>query len=120
MSILAEYKATQAAIKELQDKIASMESNDKLKQEKEFEAQLRELMAIHGKALRDIVDIIDPAATIPPYLLGAPKQRKAREVKTYLNPNTNETLGTKGGNNRVLKAWKAQYGSDVVESWLVK
>ncbi|EPG5989341.1 transcriptional regulator, partial [Pseudomonas aeruginosa] len=25
---------------------------------------------------------------------------------------------TKGGNHKVLKAWKEQYGSETVESWL--
>ena len=35
----------------------------------------------------------------------------------YKNPNSGEILETKGGNNRVLKAWKTQYGADVVKGW---
>ncbi|MDT8925047.1 histone-like nucleoid-structuring protein, MvaT/MvaU family [Pseudomonas taiwanensis] len=44
--------------------------------------------------------------------------RKARVVKKYKNPHSGETVETKGGNHRVLKEWKAQYGADVVEGWL--
>ena len=44
--------------------------------------------------------------------------RKPRTVKVYTNPNTGETIKTKGGNHKGLKAWKEQYGADVVESWV--
>ncbi|MDG9812333.1 transcriptional regulator, partial [Pseudomonas juntendi] len=27
-------------------------------------------------------------------------------------------IETKGGNHKLLKEWKAQYGADEVESWL--
>lgn len=46
------------------------------------------------------------------------RQRKARSVKVYHNPHNGETVETKGGNHKVLKAWKAQYGAETVESWL--
>jgi len=46
------------------------------------------------------------------------KKRRARSVKTYVNPHDGSIVETKGGNNKVLKAWKTQYGSDTVESWL--
>ncbi|HCL4185724.1 TPA: DNA binding protein, partial [Pseudomonas aeruginosa] len=49
---------------------------------------------------------------------GASSQRKARAVKVYKNPNSGEIVETKGGNHKVLKAWKAEFGNDVVESWL--
>ncbi|MBD8615396.1 MULTISPECIES: histone-like nucleoid-structuring protein, MvaT/MvaU family [Pseudomonas] len=46
------------------------------------------------------------------------KTRKARVVKTYLNPHTGEKIQTKGGNHKQLKEWKGQWGGDVVESWV--
>lgn len=36
----------------------------------------------------------------------------------YKNPESGEVVETKGGNYRTLKEWKAEYGSDTVESWL--
>jgi hypothetical protein len=41
-------------------------------------------------------------------------------VKVYKNPHTGEVVETKGGNHKTLKEWKAEYGSDTVESWLAK
>lgn len=46
------------------------------------------------------------------------KKRRARAMKVYTNPNDGSIVETKGGNNKTLKAWKAQYGSETVESWL--
>lgn len=40
-------------------------------------------------------------------------------MKVYKNPLTGEIVETKGGNHKLLKAWKAQFGAEV-ESWLVK
>lgn len=78
-------------------------------------------MGEYSKSLRDVVSLLDPAssskaskATVP-----APKgARRARTVKIYKNPNSGEVTETKGGNHKQLKLWKAEHGSDTVESWL--
>ncbi|MBN0809937.1 DNA binding protein, partial [Pseudomonas aeruginosa] len=44
--------------------------------------------------------------------------RRERALKRYKNPNNGEVVETKGGNHKVLKAWKEQYGAETVESWL--
>jgi hypothetical protein len=44
--------------------------------------------------------------------------RRARQVKVYKNPHNGEVIETKGGNHKLLKEWKAEYGSGKVESWL--
>ncbi|MCS9086840.1 transcriptional regulator, partial [Pseudomonas aeruginosa] len=33
-------------------------------------------------------------------------------------PDTGEVVETKGGNHKVLKAWKEQYGAQTVDGWL--
>lgn len=48
------------------------------------------------------------------------KRRRARVMKVYTNPHNGKIVETKGGNNKTLKAWKEQFGGDVVESWLAK
>ena len=45
---------------------------------------------------------------------------KGRNLMRYRNPFTGEVVETKGGNHKILKDWKAEYGSDTVESWLAK
>ncbi len=83
----------------------------------EFETKLRTLLNEYGYGLRQVVLILDPqavaSASNPPKAL-----RKARAVKVYKNPHSGEIVETKGGNQRTLKAWKNEYGVDVVESWL--
>ncbi|GLU37607.1 hypothetical protein Pssp01_17000 [Pseudomonas sp. NBRC 100443] len=77
------------------------------------------LMGEYGKSLRDIVAILDPsvaAVSIRGTRASQPRRRE-RVVKVYKNPNTGEVVETKGGNHKVLKAWKAEHGNDVVESW---
>ncbi|MDT4852441.1 hypothetical protein FQZ97_866740 [compost metagenome] len=45
-------------------------------------------------------------------------KRRERVVKTYKNPHTGEVVETKGGNHKVLNAWKAEFGADEVKSWI--
>lgn len=85
----------------------------------EFEEKLRALMAEYGVSLRSLISMLDPqpstSAALPAGRSGA---RKERKLKVYKHPESGEIVETKGGNNKVLKAWKAEYGSDVVEGWL--
>jgi len=117
MSIIAEYKALEAQIAEQQKRLEALKGDDKLKKEIEFENKLRALLAEYGFSLRNVVALLDPSAgksTAAP-VKGA---RRERTLKRYKNPNTGEVVETKGGNHKVLKAWKEQYGAGKVESWL--
>jgi len=71
--------------------------------------------------LKDIVSTLDPQDGFKPCrtaIAPAKAIRKARSVKIYKNPHTGEVIQTMGGNHKTLKEWKAEYGSDTVESWL--
>ncbi|ELQ8318127.1 H-NS histone [Pseudomonas aeruginosa] len=115
MSLINEYRSTEAAITELQERLAKLKNDPRLQKDIEFEEKLRQLMGEYSKSLRDIQLILDPqiGRTTEPR-----KERRERTVKVYINPNTGEQVETKGGNHKILKAWKAEHGSDVVESWL--
>ncbi|MBC3205424.1 MULTISPECIES: histone-like nucleoid-structuring protein, MvaT/MvaU family [Pseudomonas] len=41
----------------------------------------------------------------------------AKSMRRYRNPHTGEVVETRGSNHNRLKAWKEQYGTDVVTSW---
>jgi len=41
-------------------------------------------------------------------------------VKVYRNPHNGELIETKGGNHKLLKQWKQEYGAQEVESWVGK
>ncbi|AMO78649.1 MULTISPECIES: histone-like nucleoid-structuring protein MvaT [Pseudomonas] len=119
MSLINEYRATEEAIKELQERLKSLEKDDKLKKELEFEEKLRTLMGSYGKSLRDILALLDPDAKLSkaPRAAKATGSKRARKVKQYKNPHNGEVIETKGGNHKTLKEWKAKWGADTVESW---
>lgn len=120
MSLINEYRATEEAIKELQERLKNLSQDDKLQKELEFEGKLRRLMDEYQKTLRDINSLLDPDAKLgkaPRPAKAATQTKRARKVKQYKNPHTGEVIETKGGNHKTLKEWKAQWGADTVESW---
>lgn len=113
MSLIAEFRNTEADLKALQDRLDALKNDERLQRDLEFQEKLKALMAEYNKSLRNIIEIIDPSRveTTPT------AARKARVVKTYTNPHTGEVIETKGGNHKGLKVWKQEFGSDEVESW---
>lgn len=118
MSKIAEYKALEAQIAEQLAQLDALKNNSELKREIEFEEKLRSLLAHYNFSLREVIAVLDPAASRKVAVSQQSATRKARAVKRYKNPNTGEVVETKGGNHSVLKAWKAEHGNATVESWL--
>jgi hypothetical protein len=86
-------------------------------------AQLEFLQGIESQAAAlglsnaDVARFLNPSLAVSEKQAKSRKPHKPREMKVYVNPNTGATVETKGGNHKVLKAWKAEHGSDVVEGW---
>ena len=119
MSRLAEFRALEQQLAAQLAELESLKNDDGLKREIEFEEKLRNLLAEYGCNLRNVIEILDPQARSRRAEPAKPaRSRKPREVKKYKNPHTGEVVETKGGNQKTLKGWKVEYGSDVVESWL--
>ncbi|MGH8354962.1 MAG: histone-like nucleoid-structuring protein MvaT [Pseudomonas sp.] len=119
MSLINEYRATEEAIKELQERLKNLSQDNKLQTELEFEKKLRALMGEYQKSLRDIIALLDPEAKLSKApRAGKPTgSKRARKVKQYKNPHTGEVIETKGGNHKTLKEWKAKWGAEAVEGW---
>lgn len=120
MSRIAEFRAAEKALADQLAYLESLKSDAGLKQEIEFEQKLKVLMGEYSKSLSDVIAILDPVAGLDAQkgARATVPRRRARAVKIYRNPTSGEVVQTKGGNHKVLKAWKAQYGNDTVESWL--
>lgn len=120
MSKLAEFKALEAQLAAQLQQLDQLKNDGGLKREIEFEEKLRRLLAEYGFSLKNIIAILDPQARVGlANPLFAPKgQRRKRLLKVYKHPETGEVVETKGGNQKVLKAWKAKYGAKTVEGWL--
>ncbi|UXH38779.1 histone-like nucleoid-structuring protein, MvaT/MvaU family [Pseudomonas promysalinigenes] len=120
MSRLAEFRQLEQQLAAQLAELEALKGSSELQKEMEFETKLRDLLAEHGFSLRDVINILDPQASrrvaAPAAVEKAP--RRERQVKQYKNPHNGEIIETKGGNHKLLKEWKAQYGGDVVEGWL--
>lgn len=121
MSKLAEFRQLERHLAEQLAALEAMKGDKGLEQEIEFETKLRALLGEYNKSLRDVISILDPQTGRQPGKgLPAPVKstRKARSLKVYKHPDTGEVVETKGGNHKILKEWKAEYGSDTVETWV--
>jgi hypothetical protein len=122
MSKLAEFRQLEKHLAEQLQALEALKGDAGLKKEIEFETKLRALLAEYGYSLPNVINLLDPQAgrRRTPAVESKAGSRKPRQVKIYKNPNTGEVVETKGGNHKTLKEWKAEYGSDTVESWLSK
>jgi hypothetical protein len=121
MSKLAEFRQLEKHLAEQLQALEALKGDVGLKKEIEFETKLRALLAKYGYSLKDVISLLDPqAGRRAPAAQSQSGTRKPRQVKIYKNPHTGEVVETKGGNHKTLKEWKAEYGSDTVESWLTK
>jgi serine protease inhibitor ecotin len=122
MSRLAEYRKLEQQLAAQLAELEAMKDDSGLKTEMEFESKLRSLLDEYGYSLRDVINVIDPAlgGKSAPVVKAEKGTRRARVMKVYKNPHTDEVVETKGGNHKTLKAWKAEHGSEVVESWLAQ
>lgn len=122
MSRLAEFRRLEQKLAAQLAELEAMKGSSELQKEIEFETKLRDLLNKYGFNLRDIINLLDPQsgrrAAAPAAVEKAP--RRARQVKQYKNPHNGEIIETKGGNHKLLKEWKAQYGADEVEGWVAK
>ncbi|MBS7661642.1 DNA binding protein [Pseudomonas lalucatii] len=118
MSKLAEFRALEQQLAAQLAELEALKKDGGLKKEMEFEEKLRTLMSKYDKGLRDIIAILDPQTNIGKLSKQDSGVRRPRQVKRYKHPKTGEIVETKGGNHKVLKAWKEEFGADVVESWL--
>lgn len=119
MSRLAEFRRLEEQLAMQLAELEDMKSDQSLQKEIEFEEKLKALMAEYGVNLSGVINLLDPSSSVRGSSATKPaqRQRRERQVKVYKNPHTGESIETKGGNHKILKAWKEEYGSQEVESW---
>ena len=121
MSRLAEFRKLEQQLAEQLAELETLKGSSELKREIEFEEKLRALLADYGFSLGDVINLLDPAAAsrkATPAVMPLHAARKPRALKVYKNPHNGEIIETKGGNHSRLKAWKSEYGAEIVASWL--
>lgn len=117
MSKLAEFRALELKLAQQLQELEALKNDKNLKKEIEFEEKLNALMSEYGVSLRQVVNILDPEASLSVTASAKGGNRRERQLKVYKNPKSGEIVETKGGNHKVLKAWKEEFGAEEVESW---
>src|SRR5690554_4266926 len=119
MSLIQQYMQLEAQSKSIEERLEQLRGNDLFRREIEFKERLEALLKEFDKSARDAIEILDPTSALSAKQ-PASRVRRKRKLKVYKNPNTGEVVETRGGNQKTLKAWKDEFGSDTVESWLVR
>lgn len=117
MSVLASYREKEEMLRKLTEDLNRMKENPELQKELDFKEEINAVLVKYQRNANDLATIFALTPVSGRSVSGRGNRTK-RKLKIYVNPNSNETIETRGGNHRILKQWKAQYGSDTVESWL--
>ena len=118
MSKLASYREKEELMRKLQEEMRKLEEDEQLKQELTLKQEIEKLLEQHHRSVQDLVEIFGLAPADASPKASGRGNRRTRKLKVYVNPHTGARVETRGGNQKDLKAWKAQYGSDEVESWV--
>ncbi|NWN91768.1 H-NS histone [Marinobacter adhaerens] len=119
MAKLKDYYQKKQLMEQLADEISKLEEDEALKSELAFEDSIRQLMDEYNKSPKQVFQIlkaIDPSLA-PAKAESGTGTRARRPLKTYKNPHTGEVVKTRGGNHKVLNAWREKYGKEAVQSW---
>lgn len=121
MSKLNQFREIERKIAEQLEMLDKLKNDDGLKKDLEFEGMLKELISEYGMSNQAVIALLDPGYFSNPgsQSLRAEKTRKPRTVKVFIHPETGEKIETRGGNHKLLRSWKDQYGDKTVEGWLV-
>ena len=124
---LKELRAKEALLAKLKEELQALESDKELKSDLKLREEIEALLKKHKRPVSHLAVLFDlggaatakarrsrsKAAAATPV-----RKRRRRKLKVYTNPHSGEVVKTRGGNHRVLKAWKAEYGGETVESWV--
>lgn len=122
---LKELRNKEALLAKLTEELKALENDKELKSDLKLRDEIEALLKKHGRPASHLAVLFDlrPTPTrgrkrAAGKAAEAPvRKRRRRKLKIYKNPHTGEKIETRGGNHRVLKAWKAEHGPEVVESW---
>ena len=112
----------EASLAKLKKEIVLLEKSETYKKEQALIKGVTRLLAKHGKTKSDLILFLNDEAKNPKKkrIIKTKSDRKQRKLKVYKNPVTEEIIETRGGNHRVLKAWRAEYPTKNIEAWVIE
>lgn len=119
-NVIQEYEFKQQQLARLQAELTQLEQSDNYKLEKQFHDSLMALMDQYEMGAKQVLAILISHSNPAQAPRESTKQpRKPREEMTYRNPETGQTVVTKGANNKTLRSWREKYGRDTVATWRI-
>jgi len=123
MKISTKKAQLEKQMAQLEKELKRIENSAAFRKENAIKKALANLMKKHGCSKADLIALLQSEANTPAKrartAAKAKSSRKPRLLKIFKNPNTGETVETRGGNHKVLKAWKAEYKLANIDEWLV-
>ena len=121
MTISSKKAALEQQLARIEKELKSIERSAAFKKENAISRALNNLMKKHGCSKNDLISILqdDSGSPAKRSVASSSKTRKPRKLKVFKNPDTGETVETRGGNHKVLKAWKSDYNLVNINEWLV-
>ena len=123
MKISNKKAALEQQMAQIEKELKSIEKSAAFKKENAISRSLNSLMKKHGCSKNDLITLLQEGSSAPAKRVRKPatkSTRKPRMLKVYKNPTTGETVETRGGNHKVLKAWKLEYKTANIEDWVIE
>ena len=122
MKVTDKKAAIEKQIDQLSKQLKIIESSPAFKKENAIKRALATLIKKHSCTKQDLIKLLqsDEPAFLGRENKAATASRKKRKLKVFQNPKTGETVETRGGNHKILKAWKAEYGFNSLDHWLIE
>lgn len=126
---IAAYRKAELALAKQIAQFEEMKTDPELRKELDFIAKVDQFLKDNDMSRTKLHQILSmqlasPAAVTQKAGAGKPAAKPAakpygeRQPKIFTNPHTNETITVKRLDHGTLKAWIAEYGDDVVNTWL--
>ena len=112
----------EAALVKLKKEIENLEKSESFKNEQSLIRGVEKLLTKYGKTKAELIAFLSDRAVTKSSQKRAIRKntRKQRKLKIYKNPLDNEVIETRGGNHKILKAWRAKYPTQNIEAWLIE
>lgn len=120
MSKLLKMKALKAELSALQEKAERLESDPEVQRTQEFLELIQETMKEYGVTTEALVSMLRPGYVLVEASSAEKpaRPRRERRVKIYRNPHNGEEIRTAGGNHKVLRTWREQWGAAINDWWV--
>ena len=121
MNVRSKKAAIEKQMAQLEKELKSIEKSAAFKKENAIKRALANLMKRYCCSDSDLIALLqeDASKGVKRGRKATATTRKPRKLKVFKNPKTGEIVETRGGNHKVLKAWKAQYKLQNIDDWLV-